>query len=1110
VTLFNLLTDPTGALLFFLAMFLLSQAALFIALGQRRRGPHEWTAGRYVLGAGAVLAAWTVLFVGALVGLALRLPQGALLPPLEYAVGLWVIIAAGWAFSTADSPVGIQTVNMLCSVLAALTGAVLIMTLLAWGPAPQASGFLGAAVGTAWGLASVVGCVVGLLLLFGRARRVVDLPLKAVFFLILGVSHSATLLLARGGLLVGDVSGAVRLAFLVAMALWTVIIYRFVIARLALLAEEGAVRGRVLPSSQLSNGNGGDSREAVAVLKAFGEMTTSDNPADLPAQIVRAAADALKADVVALLDINDAEFADVAAAWDAINARPIAALALRFADQPALVAALEARDQRALKAERGLPDLVDLYTRLDIQKLGPAYYQALVKDGKPVAAMVVALPYTQRELREVERNLLTAIAPIAARLLTLGRAAQQEQHEAGARAIEAAVNHENYAPTPTLRAEIQTTLEEARGQIADLNNHVRELQIELDYERSRLADLSGDDFEGSSITEKIEALALERAQLASERERLAHALQEAQTRIVSMTARDDVEVYETMVDVLRQDRDDLQNQKAQLETQLEEIRKRGANVPPPAVLRKVLTNLSEEKARLQHDRDHLAGQLSEVGAQLKALGIEGPAGLAQMLGKLTEERAHYKIVAERALQDREVLIEERRKLSDQIAAEAERETKMSAMESALRRLAGDREALMMQRDQFRQALGSQQGDSERWQNERAQFIAEAESLRADMQEAVFERNRLQRELARVLEARAAAEKERDRLAAAQALTTTERDQIEAAASGNREMLQRLGADGVGTLKTMIDELTGERSELEGKLARAQAQVDALNVNVQTLRQQLERSIPVPDSAGMDASQAEVMLSIAQELRTPMSSIVGYVDLMLGESVGILGVLQRQFMQRVRANVDRLGNLLEDFIKVTALDTGSLHLDPAPVDMVEIIDDAMTATRTQFREKGITLKIDVPENLRALNGDRDALQQVIVQLLSNAYLASPTDGEVGIAASQVEGYTLPPRPGKSSDKQEKLDGLLIAIRDTGAGIALEDQPRVFSRLYRADNPLIQGLGDTGVGLSIARALVEMHGGRIWLQSAPGAGSTFRLVLPFMVRETVANAEVNYAS
>jgi signal transduction histidine kinase len=123
-----------------------------------------------------------------------------------------------------------------------------------------------------------------------------------------------------------------------------------------------------------------------------------------------------------------------------------------------------------------------------------------------------------------------------------------------------------------------------------------------------------------------------------------------------------------------------------------------------------------------------------------------------------------------------------------------------------------------------------------------------------------------------------------------------------------------------------------------------------------------------------------------------------------------------------------------------------------------------------------------------------MRQVIMQLLSNAYLASPTDGEI-IITSTRERHFLPPVTDDVGPLPDPIDGVLVSITDQGGGVPPDEQRRVFGRLYRADNPLIQGIGDTGVGLSIAKTLVEAHHGIIWLESVPGQGSTFRFIIPF---------------
>lgn len=195
-----------------------------------------------------------------------------------------------------------------------------------------------------------------------------------------------------------------------------------------------------------------------------------------------------------------------------------------------------------------------------------------------------------------------------------------------------------------------------------------------------------------------------------------------------------------------------------------------------------------------------------------------------------------------------------------------------------------------------------------------------------------------------------------------------------------------------------------------------------------------------------------MVSMAQELRQPLSAITAYIDLMLSESVGILGDLQRQFLSRVKSNSDRLAVLVDEFVRVVAIDSGQMRLSRENLDISEVIYHALDATRAQFEEKGITLRLDLSEALPHLHADRFALQQVMIELLSNAYRATPTDGDVVLNARFEPHYVLPQsvlrRPAKPADT------ILISITDFGGGVPVEDQKRIFSRLYSASVPLIQ--------------------------------------------------------
>jgi signal transduction histidine kinase len=197
-------------------------------------------------------------------------------------------------------------------------------------------------------------------------------------------------------------------------------------------------------------------------------------------------------------------------------------------------------------------------------------------------------------------------------------------------------------------------------------------------------------------------------------------------------------------------------------------------------------------------------------------------------------------------------------------------------------------------------------------------------------------------------------------------------------------------------------------------------------------------------------------------------------------VGILGALQQKFIERIKASTERMGGLIEDMIQLNTLEVGLSDLKPEAMDLNLILDNALAYTSSQVREKKISIHLDLSKRVPAVNADREALQQILIHLLQNAGAATPMDGTIRIKVQ--------------STADEGQASVLIQVTDSGGGIPAEDLPRVFTRLYRADNVLIQGVGDTGVGLSIAKALTEAQRGRIWVESQPGTGATFNVLLP----------------
>jgi signal transduction histidine kinase len=265
----------------------------------------------------------------------------------------------------------------------------------------------------------------------------------------------------------------------------------------------------------------------------------------------------------------------------------------------------------------------------------------------------------------------------------------------------------------------------------------------------------------------------------------------------------------------------------------------------------------------------------------------------------------------------------------------------------------------------------------------------------------------------------------------------------------------------------IDQLAGELQIALQELADTRAQLSSIGTGA-------------GGRSGEMAPDTDAITSLAQELRQPLSSILGYTELLLGDSVGRLGTTQRQFVERIRTAIDRMRMLLSDLVQITALEMGELTLTPAPIDLLHCIEEAVTQVGNTLREKDLGLRLDFPDEVPAVMGDQGALVQILVHLLSNAAGASPDGAEIGVVARVLDA--------------EPTGFLLLSVKDLGEGVSPIDLGRVFEPLYRADSSLISGLGESSVGLSLVRALCEELSGRVWVESEPGDGSTLSVLLP----------------
>ncbi len=272
----------------------------------------------------------------------------------------------------------------------------------------------------------------------------------------------------------------------------------------------------------------------------------------------------------------------------------------------------------------------------------------------------------------------------------------------------------------------------------------------------------------------------------------------------------------------------------------------------------------------------------------------------------------------------------------------------------------------------------------------------------------------------------------------------------------------------------------------GKLTQARAALEAELAEWKDRAERLARSRTA--QPGDIAAQNERVVSLIHELRTPMTSITDCTDQMLRDEKSDLDERERQFLLRIEANVERMERLLNDLAVKVSDDTGlasrsSLLIEPVAV--VSILENAIKSLAVQIDERQLSMRIDAPPDLPPAQADRDALDQIARNLLSNAVQCSEPSTEILVRIRSEAG---------ESKVEDTPAYLLVSVTDTGSGIAPEERRRVFQRLQQTDTPPIAGLGETGDGLSVAKALVEAMEGRLWMESEMGAGSTFSFILP----------------
>jgi two-component system phosphate regulon sensor histidine kinase PhoR len=226
---------------------------------------------------------------------------------------------------------------------------------------------------------------------------------------------------------------------------------------------------------------------------------------------------------------------------------------------------------------------------------------------------------------------------------------------------------------------------------------------------------------------------------------------------------------------------------------------------------------------------------------------------------------------------------------------------------------------------------------------------------------------------------------------------------------------------------------------------------------------------------LERVRQDFVANVSHEFKTPLTAIQGFAETLLGGALDDPNN-NRRFLEIIREHAARLARLTDDLLKLARIEAGKLEIEFFPVSLLELIEGCAETTLLKASRKQITLEVNLPPGLPPVRGDAGLLRDVLQNLLDNAIQYTHEGGRIDVSAT--------------AGAREAV----VAVADTGIGIPVAEQERIFERFYRVDAARSREAGGTGLGLSIAKHIVEAHGGRLWVESAVGSGSRFSFSIP----------------
>jgi signal transduction histidine kinase len=263
---------------------------------------------------------------------------------------------------------------------------------------------------------------------------------------------------------------------------------------------------------------------------------------------------------------------------------------------------------------------------------------------------------------------------------------------------------------------------------------------------------------------------------------------------------------------------------------------------------------------------------------------------------------------------------------------------------------------------------------------------------------------------------------------------------------------------------------------------------------------------------LDRLKSGFLATMSHELRTPLTSVIGYSEMLLEGLAGALNDEQRDYVQTILNKADQLLHLITGILDASLIESGGMHMQRDPFPLRDLIESVIATFAPQAAKRSIVVDLHDTGVPRAL-GDSRKIRQVLWNLLANAIKFTPSGG--GVTVDLQVGPLAPvdaEHMGASMSTEQQLEafGLRVVVRDSGIGIPPEKQAHIFEPFFQVDSSSTREYGGTGLGLTLAKSYVEAHGGRIWVDSALGAGSVFTVSIPAVPGELEAYLEAHAAS